>query len=234
MITRQIILAFLKSKYTILYAFLLLTLHGCSQSNYQFKPENYPLPIPTEEPYSGTPMQKLAEKQVEETKRLTGDPFQGSSTLIVDLSIIPEGKWCYPLPGAKVISNYGARDGRGHSGIDLKTRANDNIYAALDGIVTMSKPFAGYGNCIIIRHYNGIETLYSHNSKNLVVEGQRVEAGQLIALTGRTGRATTEHLHFELRVAGKHYNPHYLFDHNTKQLKKHKLVFKKGGGVTKK
>jgi murein DD-endopeptidase MepM/ murein hydrolase activator NlpD len=217
-------------KYIILSFFTLLTLQSCSQNTYQFKPQDYPFPIPEEEPYAT--MQDSAEQQAAETRRMTGDPFLGGTTLTVDLSAIPDGKWCYPLPGAKVISNYGTRGRRRHSGVDLKTRPNDKIYAAMDGIVTMSKPFAGYGNCIILRHPNGLETLYSHNSKNLVVEGQRVTAGKVIALTGRTGRATTEHLHFELRVAGKHYNPQLLFDHNTKRIKRHKLTFKKGGGVT--
>jgi murein DD-endopeptidase MepM/ murein hydrolase activator NlpD len=74
----------------------------------------------------------------------------------------------------------------------------------------MSKNYYGYGNCIIIKHDNGMETLYSHNSKNLVKEGDCVKCGQQIALTGRTGRATTEHLHFELRKNGKPQNPNTL------------------------
>ncbi len=148
---------------------------------------------------------------------------------MVDLSLLRDDEWCYPLPGAKVISEYGGR--RGHSGVDLKTKPNDAIYAVFDGVVTMSQNFAGYGNCIILHHENGLETLYSHNSKNLVKVGEQVHAGQKIALTGRTGRATTEHLHFEVRVQGKHYNPNILFDHANYQLKHHRLVFTKGGGV---
>ena len=125
---------------------------------------------------------------------------------------------CYPLPGAKVISPYhNNRGGHRHTGVDLKTRPDDPIYAVFDGVVTMSKSYYGYGNCIIIRHDNGMETLYSHNSKNLVKEGDRVKCGQQIALTGRTGRATTEHLHFELRKNGKPQNPNSLLE---KLLKK--------------
>lgn len=120
---------------------------------------------------------------------------------------------CFPLPGAKVISHYhNNRGGHRHTGVDLKTKPNDPIYAVFDGVVTMSKSYYGYGNCIIIRHDNGMETLYSHNSKNLVKEGERVKCGQQIALTGRTGRATTEHLHFELRKNGKPQNPTALLD----------------------
>lgn len=159
------------------------------------------------------------------------DPFGGGSKFTLNLASIPDGEWCYPLPGAKVISSYGARGGRTHSGTDLKTKANDNILAAFDGVVTMSQVFAAYGNCIILRHANGLETLYSHNSKNLVKVGDHVKAGQVIALTGRTGRATTEHLHFEVRVNGRHYDSKIIFDHNTKQLKRSKLTFTKNGGV---
>ena len=120
--------------------------------------------------------------------------------------------WCYPLPGAKVISPFGGKR-RHHSGTDIKTKANDNIYAAFDGEVVFSGNYHGYGNLIRIKHPNGLETYYSHNSKNLVKAGDYVKAGQLIALTGRTGRATTEHLHFETRVKGKAVNSNKYFDH---------------------
>lgn len=160
------------------------------------------------------------------------DPFNGNSTFSIDLSAITDDEWCYPLPGAKVISPYGKRGRRGHSGTDLKTKPNDSIYAVFDGVVTMSQAFAGYGNCIILRHANGLETLYSHNSKNLVKVGDHVKVGQKIALTGRTGRATTEHLHFEVRVGGRHYNSDILFNHTTRKLRSHKLTFTKGGGVS--
>ena len=126
---------------------------------------------------------------------------------------VDSGNGCYPLPGAKVISPYhNDRGSHRHTGVDLKTKPNDAIYAVYDGVVTMSKSYYGYGNCIIIRHDNGYETLYSHNSKNFVKEGDRVKSGQRIALTGRTGRATTEHLHFELRKNGKPQNPMGLLD----------------------
>lgn len=171
--------------------------------------------------------------KAEEAKAiLKQNPFASSSQLVINLAAIPDGAWCYPLPGAKVISPYNnQRSSHRHSGVDLKTRANDNILAAFDGVVTMSQSYYGYGNCIIVRHANGLETLYSHNVKNLVKVGDHVKAGQVIALTGRTGRATTEHLHFEIRVDGKHYNPNLVFDHDTKQLRRNKLTFFKGGGV---
>jgi murein DD-endopeptidase MepM/ murein hydrolase activator NlpD len=127
---------------------------------------------------------------------------------------------CCPLPGAKVISPY--KNNRGshrHTGVDLKTKANDPIYAVGDGVVTMSKNYSGYGKCIIIKHADGTETLYAHNSKNYVKEGEKVKSGQKIALTGRTGRATTEHLHFEVRKNGKPVNPMPLLEKLSKKTR---------------
>ncbi len=125
--------------------------------------------------------------------------------------------WCYPLPGAKVISPHGGR--RHHSGTDIKTKPDDKILAAFDGEVVFSGKYHGYGNLIRVKHPCGLETYYSHNSKNLVKVGDHVTAGQVIALTGRTGRATTEHLHFETRVNGKSINSNKYFDHQNHTLR---------------
>ena len=135
--------------------------------------------------------------------------FKDSDTEIIDLSLIQEGDFAFPLPGAKVISPYGGRR-RHHSGYDIKTCPNDTIVAAFDGVVRFSKPYSAYGNVIVIRHYNGLETVYSHNSKNFVKPGDVVKAGTPIGLTGRTGRATTAHLHFEVRFNGVHFNPNFV------------------------
>ena len=141
--------------------------------------------------------------------------------------------WCYPLPGAKVISPYGTRGGRTHSGTDLKTKPNDNILAAFDGEVVFSGSYYGYGNLVRIKHANGLETYYSHNSKNLVKVGDYVKAGDVIALTGRTGRATTEHLHFETRINGQHVNSTRFFDHTTHQLRADAFKKTKDGYIAK-
>ena len=142
--------------------------------------------------------------------------------------------WCYPLPGAKVISPYGRRGGRGHSGVDLKTKPDDEIRAAFDGEVVFSAKYAGYGNLVRILHGNGLETYYSHNSKNLVKVGDRVKAGDVIALTGRTGRATTEHLHFETRINGRAYDPSRFFDHQAHTIRMKAFQKTKNGYVVKK
>ena len=162
---------------------------------------------------------------------LDEDPFKDKNTFKLDLRNIEEQHWAYPLPGAKVISPYGGK--RRHSGVDLKTRPNDEIVSAFNGIVTQSGPYYGYGNCIRIRHAYGFETLYSHQSKNLVKVGEKVKAGQVIGLTGRTGRATTEHLHFEVFFKGRRINPAVVFDHLNRQLQQTSLTLSKNGNVKK-
>ena len=157
------------------------------------------------------------------------DPFTITNTFLLDLEKIEEKAWSYPLPDARVISPYGGV--RRHSGVDLKTKPNDEIYAAFDGEVVASGPYYGYGNCIRIKHAYGLETLYSHQSKNMVKKGDKVKAGQVIGLTGRTGRATTEHLHFEVSFGGKRLDPAIIFDHSNHKLKAATLHLTKGKGV---
>ena len=157
------------------------------------------------------------------------DPFTITNTFLLDLEKIEEKAWAYPLPDARVISPYGGA--RRHSGVDLKTKPNDEIYAAFDGEVVASGPYYGYGNCIRIKHAYGLETLYSHQSKNMVKKGDKVKAGQVIGLTGRTGRATTEHLHFEVSFGGKRLDPAIIFDHSNHKLKAATLHLTKGKGV---
>ena len=157
--------------------------------------------------------------------------FTKDESLLLHLDTLTENEYAFPLPGAKVISPYGTR--RGHSGADLKTCAGDTIRAAFSGVVRMSKPYAAYGNVVVIRHSNGLETIYSHNVKNLVQSGDWVLAGQPVALTGRTGRATIEHLHFATRINGQHFNPDLIFNLKEGTLRKECVqCAKKGNGVT--
>lgn len=168
--------------------------------------------------------------QKERTDIAVSDPklMGEDNSIIVDLGLIKTGDYAFPLPGAKVISDYAGRR-KHHTGIDLKTGARDTIVSAFDGVVRLAKPYYGYGNIVVVRHYNGLETLYSHNSKNLVKPGDLVKAGQPIALTGRTGRATTDHLHFEVRVNGQHFNPNLIFDTKKHDLNDQCLVFSQKG-----
>ena len=158
------------------------------------------------------------------------DAFADKESVVIDFTQIAANRWSYPLPGAKMISPYGGR--RNHSGVDLKTTPNDKIKAAFEGVVVRSGPYSGYGNCIEIKHANGIKTLYSHMSKNLVKVGDRVSAGQDIGLEGRTGRATTEHLHFEITFQGRRYNPARFYDYANHKLRDIKIKITKSGTVT--
>ncbi len=180
-----------------------------------------------------TPEQKRQRAEKAQTVSLdTNDPFQGKQFYRLNLDMISEDPkaWHYPLEGSHVISGYGGK--RRHTGVDIKNGPGTKIYAAFDGKVVQSGVFSGYGKCITIRHRNGLETRYSHNSKNLVTVGEMVKAGQVIGIVGRTGRATTEHVHFETRINGKAFDPSYVFDHAKHCLQKGTLQFKKNGGVS--
>ena len=170
-----------------------------------------------------------AEKQNEVMSLETNNPFQDRAVFRLNLDEITDREWHYPLANSKVISAYGGK--RRHSGVDIKNGPGTEVYAAFDGLVVQSGTFSGYGKCITLRHTNGLETRYSHNSKNYVSVGDKVKAGQVIGIVGRTGRATTEHLHFETRVAGKAFDPSYVFDHAKHCLQKGTLQFKKNGSV---
>ena len=156
--------------------------------------------------------------EVNHVRVATPGLFAKSNHIYLHLDSLQEHEYAFPLPGAKVISAYGTRGG--HSGADIKTCAKDTIRAAFDGVVRMSKPYYAYGNLVVVRHANGLETIYSHNFKNLVQSGDTVKAGQPIGLTGRTGRATTEHVHFETRINGQHFNPNLIFNLKEGTLRK--------------
>lgn len=158
------------------------------------------------------------------------DPFGGGNSLSIPLDALQE-RFCFPYPG-KLISNYGYRGRSMHTGVDIKAVPRDTIRCAFDGVVRMSKPYSGYGNLVVVRHANGLETLYAHNARNLVRVNETVRAGQPLALAGRTGRATTEHLHFEVRVEGQHFNPGLLLDIPNHCLRKGTLyVYNRGGKI---
>lgn len=121
--------------------------------------------------------------------------------------------FCMPTPSRVITSNFGSRWGRQHEGLDIKVYIGDTIRAAFSGKVRMVKynP-GGYGKYVVIRHNNGLETLYGHMSKQLVEEEQNVRAGDPIGLGGNTGRSTGSHLHFETRLCGVALNPALMFD----------------------
>lgn len=116
------------------------------------------------------------------------------------------GSYSHPRVGP-VNSKFGWRDGRMHKGIDINLHKGDAVVAAFDGMVRIAQAKGAFGNVIIIRHYNGLETVYAHLSKIKVKPGQVVLSGQLIGLGGNTGRSSGPHLHFEVRFKGVAVNP---------------------------
>ncbi len=118
----------------------------------------------------------------------------------------------------RMTSNFGRRGGRRyHYGIDLKVNVGDTIYAAFDGKIRVKQyERGGYGKYVVVRHINGLETVYGHLSKFLVNENDFVMSGQPIGLGGNTGRSTGPHLHFETRFLGKPINPNFIIDFNNR------------------
>ena len=135
------------------------------------------------------------------------------ATELPDSFLINLKHFCMPTTSKVVTSNFGRRWGRMHKGIDVKVYIGDTIRAAFSGKVRIVRYEArGYGNYVVIRHYNGLETIYGHMSKHLVEENQVVKAGDPIGLGGNTGRSTGSHLHFETRLCGVALNPALMFD----------------------
>ena len=126
----------------------------------------------------------------------------------------------YTLPcNGHVTSDFGERGARYHYGIDLKLRTGDPVQVAFEGVVRISQYSRSYGHVVVVRHHNGLETLYAHLSKREVKPGDHVEAGELIGLGGNTGRSSGAHLHFETRFMGEPINPNEVIDFESGRLK---------------
>ncbi len=136
--------------------------------------------------------------------------------------------FCMPTTSRVLTSNFGARWGRQHKGLDIKVYIGDTIRAAFSGKVRVVRyEGRGYGKYVVIRHYNGLETIYGHMSKQLVSEDQEVQAGDPIGLGGNTGRSTGSHLHFETRLCGVALNPALMFDFRNQDVIDDYYVFHK-------
>lgn len=164
------------------------------------------------------------------------DPFRGAAKVnFPDSFAIDCSSFVYPIAidsMARITSKYGPRRRRMHKGIDLKVLKGDTIRAAFNGKVRI-KAFErrGYGYYVVLRHPNGLETIYGHLSKILVEENQIVRAGETIGLGGNTGRSTGSHLHFETRFLGIAINPIYMFDFPKQDIVADTYTFRKTKGV---
>ena len=153
-------------------------------------------------------------------------------------SLLPEKNYlidirdfCMPIKKNNIIvtSKNGYRKSfkRNHNGIDLKTYIGDTIYATFSGKIRISNyERNGYGHYIVVRHFNGLETIYGHVSRRLVKENEYVYAGQPIGLAGNTGRSTGPHLHLETRFCGISINPTKIFNFEYQDVTDDKYIFK--------
>ncbi|WP_025761909.1 M23 family metallopeptidase [Dyadobacter tibetensis] len=128
--------------------------------------------------------------------------------------------WSTPMERTPTTSQFGYRWGRWHNGTDLDLDTGDSVRTTFDGMVRIvAYDGSGYGRFIVVRHYNGLETLYGHLSKQLVESGQTVKAGEVIGLGGSTGRSTGSHLHYENRYEGNPFDPRNIFDWPNRQVR---------------
>lgn len=156
----------------------------------------------------------------------------GKDAIIPDSYTINLTGFCMPTPSTRITSPFGPRWRRMHNGLDLKVNVGDTIVAAFDGKVRIVKyERRGYGKYVVIRHDNGLETVYGHLSAQLVEPNQLVKAGEVIGLGGNTGRSTGSHLHFETRFLGIAINPVYLFDFPNQDIVADTYTFRKIRGL---
>lgn len=154
--------------------------------------------------------------------------YAHKATVLPDSFRIDLKDFCMPTTSRLLTSNFGARWGRQHKGLDIKVYIGDTIRAAFSGKVRIVRyEGRGYGKYVVIRHYNGLETIYGHMSKQLVTEDQEVRAGDPIGLGGNTGRSTGSHLHFETRLCGVALNPALMFDFKNQDVVDDYYIFRK-------
>ena len=152
---------------------------------------------------------------------LTDLPYRSSICLVDSMSV-----FVCPHVG-KVYSKFGYRHRRRHQGVDLPLTTGTPVNVAFDGRVRYSGYISGYGNLVIVRHENGLETFYGHLSKRLVEASQWVRAGDIIGLGGSTGRSTGPHLHFETRYKGYAFDPQWIIDFENGELRKNVFVLRR-------
>ena len=179
-----------------------------------------------------------AQVQAQDTFNKNWDNY-GSDPYGLSWSAFPEkayvwlvddaSQYCFPgdINKIDVSSRYGYRRTRYHRGIDVRLPKGTPVYASFAGKVRMAKYISGYGNVVVIRHENGLETFYAHLSKMEAQRDDWVEAGQEIGLAGATGRASGSHLHYEVRYLGYAIDPEWIIDFSNGDLRHSVFTFKK-------
>lgn len=154
------------------------------------------------------------------------NPYRRAGVQPPDSFVVNVANFRMPVPGRKT-SDYGFRRSRMHRGVDLRLSVGDTVRAAFAGQVRFTEyERRGYGYYVVIRHPNGLETIYAHLSRFLVKEGDIVKLGDPIALGGNTGRSTGPHLHFEMRFLGQDLNPNEIVDFNTQSVRQDTFLFR--------
>ncbi|MFN8429947.1 MAG: M23 family metallopeptidase [Spirosomataceae bacterium] len=147
------------------------------------------------------------------------DPKEFDEIVPIKLYDPAEGRnWAPVLDISKVTSHFGWRGRRWHKGTDLDLETGDKVYAPFDGIVRIAGVHSGYGRTLILRHYNGLETLYGHLSKINFEANTLVKAGEEIARGGNTGRSSGSHLHYETRYEGNQFDPENIYNFSTNPM----------------
>lgn len=155
------------------------------------------------------------------------DLSQKPDTTLINLQDGLQCDYAHPFPG-HVTSDFGPRGRhRYHLGIDIKLATGDTVKCAFEGVVRIARRSSTFGNVVMVRHKNGLETIYAHLSRIDVKIGQRVEAGELLGLGGNTGRSYGSHLHFEVRYKGVPIDPNKLINFNHCELRTDTLLIDK-------
>lgn len=146
----------------------------------------------------------------------------------VTIRLVEENDGGFKMPfKGNITSDFGWRKYRPHYGTDIDLETGDTVGTAFDGMVRLAKYCNGYGNCVIIRHNNGLETVYGHLSKLEVQPGQQLKAGEMVGLGGNTGRSYGSHLHFEMRYLGQALDTEDFIDYTSGKLKSDTFVLRK-------
>lgn len=155
---------------------------------------------------------------------IDGEKFADTLALALTFNN-PSLDWSLPIPKTEVTSPFGLRRWRWHYGDDLRLKIGDSVRTVFDGIVRLARyDRYGYGHYVLVRHYNGLETLYGHLSKRSLKPGDVVKAGDVVGLGGNTGRSTGAHLHFEMRYQGNAFDPKEVFDFDNHTIRTTTLI----------
>jgi murein DD-endopeptidase MepM/ murein hydrolase activator NlpD len=146
------------------------------------------------------------------------DPYNVDITKKTDTSIINLNGFVHPIAG-RINSDFGWRRWRWHYGTDIKLQTGDTVRCSFDGLVRIAKRSRSFGYYVVVRHFNGLETIYGHLSKIKVNVNQPIKAGELLGLGGSTGHSTGPHLHYEIRYLGNPINPNDVVDFQINRLK---------------